>query len=339
MRIVYLLEDTPLFGGVKVVLQHANLLAARGHQVTIVGPGAEPTWYPLEAKYRRTRGLGPEDIPEADVVVATYWTTIDRAVAARRGAVVHFCQGFEGAYTHNLEDHEAIERAYSRPLPALVVSPHLADLLASRFHRQARVVPQPLDSIFRPARGFRLRRRPRQPPRLIVTSPFEIDWKGVPTSLGAVVSLRRRGVPCQLVRLSQWPMSEAERALVEADEYYEHVAPERVPEIFRGGDLLLAASWEQEGFGLPVLEAMACGVPAVVSDIPAFRSFADGSALFAPVGDCEAFADAVEQALHATQWRAMRRAGLETALRFHPEATAVAAEAAFMWALDVARGT
>jgi len=42
LDIVYLLEAAPLFGGVKVVLHQANLLAARGHRVTIVRPQRAP---------------------------------------------------------------------------------------------------------------------------------------------------------------------------------------------------------------------------------------------------------------------------------------------------------
>ncbi|MGE3178952.1 MAG: glycosyltransferase family 4 protein [Vicinamibacterales bacterium] len=37
-----------------------------------------------------------------------------------------------------------------------------------------------------------------------------------------------------------------------------------------------------EGFGLPVIEAMACGCPVVCSDIPVFREVTGGRALFAP---------------------------------------------------------
>ena len=50
---------------------------------------------------------------------------------------------------------------------------------------------------------------------------------------------------------------------------------------------------EREGFGLPVIEAMACGAPVVASDIAALREVGGGAAMYVPVGDLERWADAV----------------------------------------------
>jgi glycosyltransferase involved in cell wall biosynthesis len=52
-----------------------------------------------------------------------------------------------------------------------------------------------------------------------------------------------------------------------------------------------------EGFGLPVLEALACNVPVVCSDIPALREVAGGQATLVPYGNVEALAAALTQAL------------------------------------------
>lgn len=328
MKIVYLLEDTPMFGGVKVVLQQANLLVERGHEVAVVTPGEAPSWFPLKAKLIRTPGLDPEDIPAADVTVATYWTTLRRAVEGASGEIVHYCQGFEGIYTHNTAEHEAIAEAYAVPVPAMCVSPHLAELVESRFDRPARVVPQPLAESWRAAWRF----RPRRTPRILVMSPFEIDWKGVPTALDAVLRLRREGFRCRLVRLSQWPLSEAEKTVIEADEFHHHVPPPEVPALVRGCDLLMAPSWEQEGFGLPVLEAMASGVPVVASDISSFRAFARDAASLVPVQDSDAFAAAARRILGSpSTWRAHRRAGLAVARGYDASHSATVAEQTLEW--------
>lgn len=335
MELTYLIEDTALFGGVKVALHQANLMVRRGHRVTVVSTGGPPDWFPLEAKLRSVPKLEPGAVPPSDVCVGTYWSTLPVAAEAPCRQAVHYCQGYEGSFLHNRSEHPAIEATYRLPLPAMVVSPHLGDLLAERFGRPSRWVPQPLESFWkRPGTG-RLRRRPRRPPRILVTSPFEIRWKGVATALQAVQRLREAGIPCRLVRLSQWPLSEEERVLLPPDEFHHRLMPRQVVRLMEGCDLLLAPSWEQEGFGLPVLEAMARGLPVVASDVSSFRAYAASAARLVPWDRPEAFAEAAEEILGSPAlWRRMRRAGRETAARFTESRSSEAAEDALRWALS-----
>lgn len=59
------------------------------------------------------------------------------------------------------------------------------------------------------------------------------------------------------------------------------------------GAAALVVPSRDEGFGLPVLEAMAAGVPVVCSDLPALREVAGELATFVPPGDCAALATAL----------------------------------------------
>ncbi|HEY3885906.1 MAG TPA: glycosyltransferase family 1 protein [Vicinamibacterales bacterium] len=78
---------------------------------------------------------------------------------------------------------------------------------------------------------------------------------------------------------------------------------------------------EREGFGLPVVEALACGTPVVASDIPALREVGGDAVTFAPVGDISAWRDAVlgladERDRDPAAWRARKAAGLARAAEF-----------------------
>ncbi|GAB6177374.1 hypothetical protein JCM16814_22650 [Desulfobaculum senezii] len=61
-----------------------------------------------------------------------------------------------------------------------------------------------------------------------------------------------------------------------------------LPALYRGAFCLLHPALI-EGYGFPPLEAMACGVPAIVSDIPVLRETAGGAAVFAPPDDRDAW--------------------------------------------------
>jgi len=328
MRVNYLLEDTALFGGVKVPLHHANLLHRRGHRVRIVSRGPAPDWYSIECEFLTVPEFALKTVPEADIHVATFWTTIGPASGLESGQAVHYCQGFEGDYTHNTSEHSAIAEAYSAPLPAFVVSSHLGELLAERFDRPSRRVPPALEPIWTP----RWRVAPRKRPRVLVLHPFEIDWKGVVTALEAARLLREGGVEAQVVRISQWPLVDAEREVLESDEFLCRLEPSQVARVVSGCDLLLAPSWEQEGFGLPVIEAMACGVPVVASRIAAFEETAAGAAELVPARQPRAFAEAARKVLgDSHRWRRMRRAGLRAARRFSEKEVSVDLESAMDW--------
>ena len=59
------------------------------------------------------------------------------------------------------------------------------------------------------------------------------------------------------------------------------------------GSVAMAHPSKGEGFGLPILEAMACGTPMVLSDIPVLREVAGDAALYAPPSDPASWATAL----------------------------------------------
>lgn len=75
-----------------------------------------------------------------------------------------------------------------------------------------------------------------------------------------------------------------------------YVDAQGLPSLYRNARALVSPSlWE--GFGLPLLEAMATTTPVVASDIPVHREVADGAAVLVPPGDPEALARGIESVL------------------------------------------
>ena len=61
---------------------------------------------------------------------------------------------------------------------------------------------------------------------------------------------------------------------------------------------------EYEGFGIPILEAMAAGCPMVLSDIPVFREITQNKGIYFPYDDVELMASAIEKGLSSSYERA-----------------------------------
>ncbi|MDB4947868.1 MAG: glycosyl transferase, group 1 [Gemmatimonadetes bacterium] len=69
--------------------------------------------------------------------------------------------------------------------------------------------------------------------------------------------------------------------------------------VYRRAAIVLLPS-DREGFGLPLVEAMACGTPVLASDLPVLREVGGPAAEYAPAGDADAFAAAALRMLAAS---------------------------------------
>jgi glycosyltransferase involved in cell wall biosynthesis len=92
----------------------------------------------------------------------------------------------------------------------------------------------------------------------------------------------------------------------------------QLADLYRRAAAVLVPS-EAEGFGLPVIEALACGAAVVASDIPVLREVGGDAVLYRPVGDVAGWADAVARVL-------------ADPAAAPPRATRVARAARFSWA-------
>ncbi|WP_405216888.1 glycosyltransferase family 4 protein [Agrococcus sp. Ld7] len=95
--------------------------------------------------------------------------------------------------------------------------------------------------------------------------------------------------------------------------FHDGVADDEYAELLRSATALVHAS-RDEGFGIPLLEAMTLGVPVVVADTEIFREVGGDAAVYFPVGDADALARAVRDL--EGQWAERSRASLQRAAAF-----------------------
>jgi glycosyltransferase involved in cell wall biosynthesis len=100
------------------------------------------------------------------------------------------------------------------------------------------------------------------------------------------------------------------------------VAESRLPALYRGANALVFPSL-YEGFGLPVLEAMACGTPVVTANVSAMPEVAGDAALLVDPTSVEQIARAMERIVSDPELRQqLRHKGLMRAAEFSWESTA-----------------
>ena len=336
MKIAYLLEDTELAGGVRINVAHADVLTERGHHCLLATKGGPLTWRRSRAPWRHVRSFEELDAREFDFVVGTFWTTVGAAYALAGRRAVHLCQGYEGSFTAYRHLKEQIDAAYRLPIPKITVSPHLVEICRA-FYDDATYVGQIVDEeFFQGSRGGGVAgsrggrdsetsrpRDPESPPRVLLVGPAQADFKGIDVGYAAVRRARARGAAFDLVRVSQWPAAQGEPAEL-ASEFHVALATAEMARLIASCDAFLGPSRHQEGFGLPAAEALASGVPAVLSEIPSFLSWdpAHDYALFTAEGDGEAMGDALVRLLADASLREqLRRRGREVVEQFRAEKT------------------
>jgi alpha-1,3-rhamnosyl/mannosyltransferase len=134
---------------------------------------------------------------------------------------------------------------------------------------------------------------------------------------------------CGLVIAGMWDASypEAKQRAAELDQsqkihFLGSVAEADLSALYGGAKLFVFPSL-YEGFGLPVLEAMACGTPVICSNVSSLPEVAGDAAIQVDPLDVDALAAAIGRVLGDEALRArMRQQGLQQATRFTWEQTA-----------------
>ena len=122
-----------------------------------------------------------------------------------------------------------------------------------------------------------------------------------------------------------WGLEETERALASArhaDRIVRtgYLPDATVPALLRHAAVAACPALE-EGFGLPALEALACGAPLVTTQGTAMAEVAGGAATLVPPGNVSDLADALEDTLRQGSADERRRRGIEVAGAYTWEAS------------------
>jgi len=330
MRVAYLLESTELCGGVQIVARQAEALARRGHRVSVVSPRPAQPWLTLQrAHFEWASFKDSRELSSADVRVATFWTTVAPALEGARGSVFHLCQGYEGDLAFYAPVRDGIEKAYGLPTRKLTITEVLAEKLRRKGFGPAVNVGQAFDP--RPfSPGAVERAEERHTPALLLVGQYEGEVKGVDVAMEGLRVWRSRGGKFRLRRVSTEPPTSIEEKIGLIDEYHQSLDPARMPWAYRESDAFIGPSRPEEGFGLPVLEALSTGVRCLLSDTPTHREIAGDAAWYFPDGDPEGLADAMPRLWTAAARERARIEGPRVAARFDVASVAERLERAFL---------
>ncbi|MBB2487060.1 glycosyltransferase family 4 protein [Mitsuaria sp. WAJ17] len=318
MKITFLTPSDNLSGGTRVIAAHARALLELGHEVLVVSnaperlhwadrwrrewcSGHSPTPAATQGHIalsgvphrvlERHRPIVADDLPDADIVVATWWETAVwmHALPRAKGANVHLIQGYE---TWVAGTHERVHAALRLPNHKVVISGALAcELERAVGPLPLRVVPNAVD-----LQLFDAAPRGRQPRPTVGFTYASAAMKGSDLALAALSRLRTRCPDLQVLALGEDP-PQRQLPLPPGALHHRRPPQEALPGLYAACDAWLFSS-RRDSFGLPMLEAMACRTPVVAVDVGAAAELlATGGGVLVPRDDEVALAQGLEQLL------------------------------------------
>ncbi|HEY7057947.1 MAG TPA: glycosyltransferase family 1 protein [Vicinamibacterales bacterium] len=152
-----------------------------------------------------------------------------------------------------------------------------------------------------------------------------VPRKRIDVLLGVLAAVRARRPDVRLIRVGG-PLTAEQRVIardlnvLDAVVVLPFVDRTTLAAVYRRAALALLPS-EREGFGLPLVESLACGTPVIASDIPVLREVGGSAASYCPVGDVNAWRDRIlelltERETAAAAWRRRREAAMARSAEF-----------------------
>jgi len=244
------------------------------------------------------------DVPDADVVIATWWETAEwvARLAPEKGAKAYFIQHHE---TFDYLPVERVKATYRLPLFKITTAPWIVDLMETAYgDRQVALIPNSVDlkQFFAPPRN-------KQPVPTIGMLYSHTYWKGCDISLKAF-SIAAEQVPALRLVTFGYYRESPDLPLPKNSDFHFEPAQAELRNIYAVCDAWLFTS-RQEGFGLPILEAMACRTPVIGTPAGAAPELlANGAGILVNPEDPESMAEAIVKIAHLSnqEWQQLSEA-------------------------------
>ena len=296
LRIVYVTEDTGVGGGHRVVFEHLNGLAARGHDCALYTLNGPPDWFDLDVPVRSFasyEGLSSALAEQDAIKVATWWNTASAVwrASVTRGVPVYFVQDIETSYYPGQQRmHDTVLASYREEFRYLTTSNWVAERLRELNLSPSIVAPgvslETFHDLGRERSDGAVISLGRSQP--LKNLDLTIDaWKSIPNG-----------------RPELWLFGiEPELAERHGARYFTAPSDAEVNELLNTATALVQPS-RHEGFCLPLLEAMAAGAPVVCTDAHGNRDFCrDGENCVMAEADPASVRSALERVLSDAELR------------------------------------
>lgn len=227
---------------------------------------------------------------------------------------------------------DSIRRSHQVVVPSFFVRQEIIRLLPDVDPEKIRIIPLGVDPEFRPRDG----RSEPLPNHLGALSPYILfvgtiePRKNLPLLLEAYrEALARHGLQENLLLAGRrgWNYGPVEQLMRSKELRHRvhllgYVEREDLIRLYQNASVFVYPSLE-EGFGLPPLEAMACGIPTIATETSSLKENLSGAALLVPPDDATTLAEALAAVLKRPEWRAdLAARGLARAREFPWEITA-----------------
>lgn len=306
MKITFIIPALGLGGGTKIVFEYANHLVDKGHDVSIIYPllgkdygfkfynikkiihyvigiliklkqGNSVDWFNLKANLIRVLTLKEKYIPNADIIVATWWETayLINKYNKNKGSKFYLIQGYEifGG------PPEKVHQSYELNLHKIVIAKWLYEKLTELgVSKNLEYIPNGIDFS-----KYKLINDIKNRPKRVAMLYHEASHKGSLDGIKSLIIAKKEYPDLQAVLFGVFPRPDK---LPKWIEYVQNPMQDKlIEEIYNGSSTYLCPSLT-EGWHLPPAEAMACGCSLISTNIGGVKDYAINkkTALLSPPG-------------------------------------------------------